>query len=75
MKISPIIALAPTCTKACPINHGRIMPPAPAPTRNKPAMVPVICMRSSERVKKVGKIEACEIPNRIVPIQRATAES
>jgi hypothetical protein len=37
--------------------------------------VPVTCIRSSASVRNVGKIDACETPNRAVPVQSATADS
>ena len=73
-RIIPIIAPPPTLSNTWPINQGRIMPPVPAPRRNQPATVPVTCMRSSARFMKVGKIEACEIPNRMVPAHRMVSD-
>src|SRR6266540_1230428 len=51
------------------------MPPMPPPTKNQPVIVPVTCIRSSARVKKVGKIDARETPSSIVPIQSIMPES
>ena len=75
MKTIVTIAPAPILTKACPIAHGRIMPPMPPPTKNQPAMVPVTCIVSSERVRNVGKMEAMKTPSKILPTQRIVNES
>ncbi len=74
-KTMVISAPGPILTKACPIAHGRIIPPMPPPTKNQPAIVPVTCIVSSESVRKVGKMEAIKIPSSMLPIQSIVRES
>ena len=43
------------------------MPPAPAPTKNQPVIVPLTCMLSPANIIMVGKMDAIENPNPMLP--------
>ena len=69
-----IVTRGPIDSKSYPMSQGRNIPPALAPTKNQPVILPVMVILRSARESVVGKMAAIEKPAPNVPSQAAMSE-